>query len=177
MKKVKWFPKEFLWGSATAANQVEGGHDEAGRGLANVDVIPIGVDRFPIITGQMKHYEFDCQHFYPAKEAIDMYHRYKEDIALFAEIGLTTYRLSIGWSRIFPMGDESKPNEEGLQYYEDLFKECHKYGINPLITITHFDCSMHLVGKYGAWLSREMIGFYENICNVIFRRCKGLAKH
>ncbi|SEL02753.1 6-phospho-beta-glucosidase [Carnobacterium iners] len=171
------FKKGFLWGGATAANQVEGGYNTAGRGLANVDVVPIGVDRFPIITGQMKHFNFDSQHFYPAKEAIDMYHRYKEDIALFAEMGFTTYRLSIAWSRIFPMGDEKEPNEEGLQYYEDLFKECHKYGIEPLVTITHFDCPMHLVEKYGAWRSREMIGFYEKFCDVIFRRYKGLVKY
>ncbi|WP_034551836.1 6-phospho-beta-glucosidase [Carnobacterium funditum] len=171
------FKQGFLWGGATAANQVEGGYDEAGRGLANVDVVPIGVDRFPIIAGQMKHFDFDDQHFYPAKKAIGMYHRYKEDIALFAEMGFTTYRLSIAWSRIFPMGDEKEPNEEGLQFYEDLFKECHKYGIEPLVTITHFDCPMYLVGKYGAWRSREMIGFYENLCTIIFRRYKGLVKY
>jgi len=176
-EKKMGFKQGFLWGGATAANQVEGGYDEAGRGLANVDVVPIGVDRFPIIAGQMKHFDFDDQHFYPAKKAIGMYHRYKEDIALFAEMGFTTYRLSIAWSRIFPMGDEKEPNEEGLQFYEDLFKECHKYGIEPLVTITHFDCPMYLVGKYGAWRSREMIGFYENLCTIIFRRYKGLVKY
>ena len=169
--------KDFLWGGATAANQCEGGYNKGGRGLANVDVVPIGEDRFPIIAGKQKMFDFDDEHFYPAKEAIDMYDHYKEDIALFGEMGFKTYRLSIAWSRIFPMGDEAEPNEEGLQFYEDLFKECHKYGIEPLVTITHFDCPMHLVEKYGAWRSREMIGFYENLCNVIFRRYKGLVKY
>ncbi|MEG0288816.1 MAG: 6-phospho-beta-glucosidase [Carnobacterium sp.] len=169
--------KDFLWGGATAANQCEGGYNKGGRGLANVDVVPIGEDRFPIIAGKQKMFDFDDEHFYPAKEAIDMYDHYKEDIALFGEMGFKTYRLSIAWSRIFPMGDKAEPNEEGLQFYEDLFKECHKYGIEPLVTITHFDCPMHLVEKYGAWRSREMIGFYENLCNVIFRRYKGLVKY
>lgn len=80
-----------------------------------------------------------------------MYHRYKEDIALFGEMGFKTYRLSIAWSRIFPKGDEAEPNEAGLAFYEDLFKECHKYGIEPLVTITHFDCPMHLITEYGGW--------------------------
>ena len=171
------FRRDFLWGGATAANQCEGGYQEGGRGLANVDVVPIGKDRFPVITGQMKMFDFDDEHFYPAKEAIDMYHRYKEDIALFGEMGFKTYRLSIAWSRIFPKGDETEPNEDGLKFYEDLFKECHKYGIEPLVTITHFDCPMHLVEKYGAWRSRELVGFYENLCNVIFNRYKGLVKY
>ncbi len=171
------FRKDFLWGGATAANQCEGGYNEGGRGLANVDVVPIGPDRFPVITGQMKMFDFDDQHFYPAKVAIDMYHRYKEDIALFAEMGFKVYRLSIAWSRIFPKGDELEPNEEGLQYYEDLFKECQKYGIEPLVTITHFDCPMHLIKEYGAWRNRKLVEFYERLCTVIFNRYKGLVKY
>lgn len=171
------FRKDFLWGGATAANQCEGGYNEGGRGLANVDVVPIGEDRRAIITGKKKMFNFDDEHFYPAKEAIDMYHRYKEDIALFGEMGFKTYRLSIAWSRIFPKGDEAEPNEEGLKFYEDLFKECHKHGIEPLVTITHFDCPMHLIETYGAWRNRKLIEFYENLCNVIFRRYKGLVKY
>ncbi|MCI0130497.1 MULTISPECIES: 6-phospho-beta-glucosidase [unclassified Vagococcus] len=171
------FRQDFLWGGATAANQCEGAYREDGRGLANVDLAPVGPDRAAVITGEMKMFEFDEHHFYPAKEAIDMYHRYKEDIALFAEMGFKTYRLSIAWSRIFPKGDENEPNEAGLKYYEDLFKECKKYGIEPLVTITHFDCPMHLVEKYGAWRSRELVGFYENLCHVIFNRYKGLVKY
>lgn len=171
------FRDDFLWGGATAANQCEGGYNEGGRGLANVDVVPHGRDRYPIISGQMKMFDFDDEHFYPAKEAIDMYHHFKEDIALFGEMGFKTYRLSLAWSRIFPKGDETEPNEEGLQFYEDLFKECHKYGIEPLVTITHFDCPMHLIKEYGAWRNRKLVGFYENLCNVIFRRYKGLVKY
>lgn len=171
------FRKDFLWGGATAANQCEGGYNEGGRGLANVDVVPIGSDRFPVITGQMKMFDFDDQHFYPAKVAIDMYHRYKEDITLFAEMGFKVYRLSIAWSRIFPKGDELEPNEAGLQYYEDLFKECQKYGIEPLVTITHFDCPMHLIKEYGAWRNRKLVEFYERLCTVIFNRYKGLVKY
>ena len=171
------FRKDFLWGGATAANQCEGGYDKGGRGLANVDLAPVGEDRFPVITGEMKMFDFDENHFYPAQNAIDMYTHFKEDIALFGEMGFKTYRLSIAWSRIFPMGDETEPNEEGLQFYEDLFKECRKHGIEPLVTITHFDCPMHLVEKYGAWRSREMVGFYENLCHAIFNRYKGLVKY
>ena len=171
------FRKDFLWGGATAANQCEGGYNEGGRGLANVDVVPIGKDRFPIIAGEMKMFNFDDEHFYPAKEAIDMYHNYKEDIKLFGEMGFKTYRCSIGWSRIFPNGDDAEPNEEGLKFYEDLFKECHKYGIEPLVTITHFDCPMNLVEKYGAWRNRKLIGFYEKLCRTIFNRYKGLVKY
>jgi 6-phospho-beta-glucosidase len=106
-----------------------------------------------------------------------MYNRYKEDIALFGEMGFKTYRLSIAWTRIFPNGDETEPNEEGLKFYEDLFKECHKYGIEPLVTITHFDCPMHLIKEYGGWRNRKLVEFYERLCTVIFNRYKGLVKY
>jgi 6-phospho-beta-glucosidase len=106
-----------------------------------------------------------------------MYHRFQEDIALFGEMGFKTYRLSIAWTRIFPNGDEAEPNEEGLQFYEDLFKECHKYGIEPLVTITHFDCPIYLVVKYGGWRNREMVGFYEKLVRALFTRYKGLVKY
>ena len=171
------FPKGFLWGGATAANQCEGGYDVDGRGLANVDVVPLGKDRFPIITGEMKHLAFDDEHFYPAKEAIDMYHHFKEDIKLFGDMGFKTYRLSIAWSRIFPKGDEKEPNEAGLKFYEDLFKACHKYGIEPLVTITHFDCPIHLITEYGGWKNRKLVDFYENLVRVLFTRYKGLVKY
>lgn len=171
------FPDGFLWGGATAANQLEGAYDVDGRGLANVDVSPVGPDRIKIITGQVKHFDFDDEHFYPAKGAIDFYHRYKEDIALFAEMGFKTFRMSIAWSRIFPKGDEATPNEAGLQFYENVFKECKKYGIEPLVTITHFDIPMHLVKEYGGWRNRKMLDFYENLVTVLFNRYKGLVKY
>jgi 6-phospho-beta-glucosidase len=171
------FRKDFLWGGATAANQCEGGYNEGGRGLANVDVMPYGPDRWPVGMGKMKMLDFDTHHFYPAKTAIDMYHHYKEDIKLFGEMGFKTYRMSIAWSRIFPNGDEEQPNEEGLKFYEDLFKECHKYGIEPLVTITHFDCPIHLIKEYGGWRSRKMLTFYERLVRTLFTRFKGLVKY
>lgn len=171
------FRKDFLWGGATAANQCEGAYNEGGRGLANVDLAPWGPDRISVIAGVKKMFEFEDGYFYPAKQAINMYHTYKEDIALFAEMGFKTYRLSIGWTRIFPNGDDESPNEEGLRFYEDLFNECHKYGIEPLVTITHFDCPMNLVKKYGSWRSRELVALYEKLCRVIFTRYKGLVKY
>ena len=125
------FPRVgFLWGGATAANQCEGAYNEDGRGLANVDVVPIGPDRHAIITGQKKMFDFEEGYFYPAKDGIDMYHRYKEDIALFGEMGFKTYRLSIAWSRIFPKGDELGPNEAGLQFYETSLRNVTSMALN-----------------------------------------------
>lgn len=177
MTELKPFPKGFLWGGATAANQCEGAYDVDGRGLANVDVVPIGKDRFPIIAGQKKMFNFEDGYFYPAKGSIDFYHHYKEDIALLGEMGFKTFRLSIAWSRIFPKGDELEPNEAGLQFYENVFKECHKYGIEPLVTITHFDCPMYLIEHYGGWRNREMITFYDRLVRTLFTRFKGLVKY
>jgi len=171
------FRKDFLWGGATAANQLEGAYDEDGRGLANVDLSPVGEARASVITGERKMLDFEDGYFYPAKGAIDFYHRYKEDIALFAEMGFKTYRMSIAWTRIFPNGDEETPNEKGLQFYENIFKECRKYGIEPLVTITHFDFPIHLIKKYGGWRNRKIIDFYKKLCEVIFRRYKGLVKY
>lgn len=169
--------KDFLWGGATAANQCEGGFQEGGRGLANVDVMPYGKDRFPVGMGKLKMYECDDKHFYPGHEAIDMYHRYKEDIALFAEMGFKVYRLSIAWSRIFPNGDEMRPNEAGLKFYDDLFDECLNHGIEPLVTICHFDVPMHLVETIGGWRSREMVNHYVRYCEAIFTRYKDKVKY
>lgn len=166
------FQNNFLWGGATAANQCEGGIFEGGRGLANVDVCPSGSDREAVITGHLKMLEMDDAHVYPAIEAIDHYHHFKEDIRLFGEMGFKVYRLSIAWTRIFPHGDEEEPNEEGLQFYKEIFEECRKYGIQPLVTISHFDCPIGLIKKYGGWRSREMIDFYLHLCDVLFNRYK-----
>lgn len=171
------FPEGFLWGGATAANQCEGAYLEGGRGLANVDVVPAGKDRFPVALGQLKMLECDHEHYYPGHEAIDMYHHYKEDIALFAEMGFKCYRLSIAWSRIFPNGDDKKPNEEGLQFYDSLFDECLKYGIEPLVTICHFDVPMHLIKTIGSWKSRKMVDYYVRYCETIFKRYKNKVKY
>ncbi|VTS14215.1 6-phospho-beta-glucosidase [Streptococcus pseudoporcinus] len=174
---TKQFPNNFLWGGATAANQLEGAFDLDGRGLANVDLSPVGDARLDVITGKRKMFHFEEGYFYPAKESIDFYHRYKEDIALFAEMGFKIFRMSIAWSRIFPKGDESQPNEAGLSFYEEVFKECHKYGIQPLVTITHFDIPMHLVTEYGGWRNRKLVDFYGNLVTVLFKRYKGLVKY
>lgn len=171
------FDKDFLWGGATAANQCEGAYNEDGRGLANVDLAPVGEDRAAIVTGNQKMYSFEEGYFYPAKEAIDMYHRFKEDIALFAEMGFKTYRFSIAWSRIFPKGDEATPNEAGLEFYDHLIDELLKYDIEPLVTITHFDIPMHLVTEYGGWRNRKVVDFYKNLCDVLFKRYKGKVTH
>ncbi|WP_068504381.1 6-phospho-beta-glucosidase [Paenibacillus kribbensis] len=167
----------FLWGGATAANQCEGGYNLGNRGLSNVDLMPTGEDRAGVMAGKIKMLEFDDQHFYPAKEAIDMYHHYFEDIKLFAEMGFKTYRMSISWSRIFPNGDDEKPNEEGLKFYENIFLELRKYNIQPLVTLAHFDVPVTLIKKYGSWRNRKMIDFYENYCHTVFERYKGLVKY
>lgn len=169
--------KDFLWGGATAANQCEGAYNEGGRGLANVDVLCMGEDRLQIVKGLKKSTSFIKGSIYPAKKAIDFYHTYREDIKLFAEMGFKVYRFSIAWTRIFPQGDEKIPNEAGLKYYEELILECHRYGIEPLVTITHFDCPLYLINQYGGWKNRKMIGFYENLVTVLFKRFKGLVHY
>lgn len=171
------FSKNFLWGGATAANQCEGAYREGGRGLANVDVIPHGDARGAVLRGEKCMTEIEDGYYYPALEGIDFYHRYKEDIKLLAEMGFKTFRLSIAWSRIYPYGDEMTPNEEGLKFYENVFRECRRYGIEPLVTITHFDCPMHLITEYGGWKNRRMIEFYKRLVTTLFTRYKGLVKY
>ncbi len=171
------FPKGFLWGGATAANQCEGAYQEDGRGLANVDVIPYGDDRFPVMSGQKKMLECDENHFYPSHEAIDFYHHYKEDIKLFAEMGMKCYRFSIAWTRIYPNGDDETPNEKGLAFYEAVVDECLKYGIEPLITICHFDAPIALIKKFGGWKDRRMIDAFLNLCKALFTRLNGKVKY
>lgn len=171
------FPKNFLWGGASAANQCEGGIFEGGRGLANVDVCPSGADRGAVITGYRKMLQMDEGHHYPAAEAVDFYHRFREDIRLLGGMGLQVYRMSIAWTRIFPKGDEEEPNEEGLRFYEEVFRECRKNGIRPLVTICHFDCPVYLIEKYGGWRNRKMIGFYLRLCRTLFERYKDYVTH
>ncbi|WP_276886233.1 6-phospho-beta-glucosidase [Anaerococcus lactolyticus] len=171
------FRKDFLWGGATAANQCEGGYNEGGRGISNKDLMPIGPDRNPIATGEKKSLDFEKDLYYPSLYGIDMYHRYKEDIALFAEMGFKVYRFSISWTRIFPNGDEDTPNEEGLKFYDSLIDELLKYDINPLVTISHFDCPIHLSKKYGSWKNKKMIDFFAKLATVLFERYKGKVKY
>lgn len=169
--------EDFLWGGATAANQCEGAYDQGGRGLANVDLCPSGESRHEVITGKRKILDLKNDLHYPAKKAVDMFHHYKEDIALFGEMGFKVYRLSIAWTRIFPKGDEAQPNEEGLAFYESLFKECQKYDIKPLVTISHFDCPVYLIKTYGGWRNRKLIDFYLKLCEVLFLRYKDLVEY
>lgn len=171
------FPTNFLWGGATAANQCEGGYDVDGRGLSSVDVIPSGEDRYDVIAGNLNMYVCDNTHHYPSHEGIDMYHHYKEDIAMFAEMGFKTYRFSISWSRIFPNGDEVEPNEKGLQFYENIIQECLRHKIEPLVTICHFDLPMHIIKEYGSWRNRKVIDFYLHYCETLFTRFKHKVKY
>lgn len=170
-------PKNFLWGGATAANQCEGAWNEGNKGLSNADVLPFGKDRMPVIKGDVEVFEPDQTHYYPTHTAIDFYHRYKEDIAMFAEMGFRTFRMSVAWSRIYPLGDEETPNEEGLQFYEDVFRELKKYDIEPLVTISHYDLPMHLAEEYGGWKNRKLIGFFKKFVTTLFERYKGLVRY
>ncbi|ONI46679.1 6-phospho-beta-glucosidase [Epulopiscium sp. SCG-B10WGA-EpuloA2] len=169
-------PDGFLWGGAVASNQLEGGYLEDGKGLSSVDILPAGEHRKQYL-GNPPSLELNNEFFYPSHQSIDFYHRYKEDIALFAEMGFKCFRLSIAWVRIFPSGDDIIPNEAGLKFYDDVFDECLKYGIEPLVTIQHFDTPLELSKKYGGWRSRKLIGFFENYCNVIFNRYKNKVKY
>ena len=163
-------PKNFLWGGATAANQCEGGYLEGGKGPGTVDVIPWGEARRAVMMGTKDYRTLPADAYYPSREAIDMYHHWKEDIALMAEMGFRCYRFSFSWSRIFPTGEEEEPNEEGLRFYEDMIDEMLAQGIQPVVTICHFDVPLHLEQKYGSWRSRKLIDAYLRYCEAIFRR-------
>ncbi len=169
--------KDFLWGGATAANQCEGGWQEGGRGAALVDVIPYGENRMSVMEGHMDYRELPEDSVYPGREAVDLYGHYKEDIALFAEMGFKCYRFSFSWSRIFPTGEETKPSEEGLKFYESLIDELLRYGIEPVVTICHFDIPLNLVEKYGSWRNRKVIDFYLNYCDAVFRYFKDKVRY
>lgn len=167
------FRKDFLWGGAVAAHQLEGGYREGGKGLSIMDVCTVGDVKHPrrvtqgIVEGEN----------YPNHEAIDFYHRYQGDIALFAEMGFQCFRTSIAWARIFPMGDEDTPNEEGLRFYDNLFDECLKYGIEPVITLSHFEMPYALVEKYGGWRDRRLIDMFVKFAVTCFQRYKNKVKY
>lgn len=160
-----------------AANQCEGGFREGGRGMAIVDVIPHGVYRMPVMNGTMDYRDLPEDTHYPGREAIDMYGHYKEDIALFAEMGFQCYRFSFSWSRLFPTGEEAEPNREGLQFYDDVVNELLRYGIEPVVTLCHFDAPLFLVEKYGSWKSRKMIDSFLRYCDTVFRHFKGRVRY
>ncbi|EPS8491926.1 6-phospho-beta-glucosidase [Yersinia enterocolitica] len=174
---VSTFPDGFLWGGALAANQAEGACFEGGKGLTTVDMIPHGEHRLAVKLGQEKRFTLRDDEFYPSHQAIDFYHRYKDDIALMAEMGFTVFRTSIAWSRIYPNGDELTPNAEGIAFYRDLFNECKKHNIEPLVTLCHFDVPMHLVTEYGSWRNRKMVEFFTRYARTCFEAFDGLVKY
>lgn len=166
-------PGNFLWGGAISATQVEGAYNQGGKGLSNLDYALRGK------KGEKRQFatEIKDAQYFPSHEAIDFYHHYQEDIKLFAEMGFKLFRFSIQWSRIFPNGDEKEPNEEGLVFYENILTELEKYGIEPLVTISHFDIPDYLVKTYGSWKSRKVVDCYLRFCETLFRRFKGRVKY
>lgn len=159
------FNDDFLWGGAIAANQAEGAYLEDGKGLSTADVLCMegyGTDdvTLKIVDG----------HHYPCHKGIDFYHTYKEDIKLFGEMGFKCFRFSISWSRIFPNGDDEKPNELGLKFYENVIQECKKYGIKPLITLSHCEMPLNLVKKYNGWSNRKCIDLFVKYAKTCFER-------
>ena len=163
---MRGFRKDFLWGGATAANQFEGAWDEDGKGISVPDLCTNGTaTETKWITTEIRP-----DRFYPSHEASDFYHHYEGDIALMAEMGFKVFRMSINWTRIFPTGEEDTPNEMGLAFYDRVFDCCKKYGIEPLVTISHYEMPYALVEKYNGWASREMIAIFEKYAHVLFER-------
>lgn len=162
------FPKSFLWGGAVAANQCEGAYQEGGKGLSIADVMPRGALAPPVEEPTEDNLKL---------VGIDFYHRYREDIRLFSEMGFKVFRMSIAWSRIFPNGDDGQCNEEGLAFYDKVFDECRRYGIEPLVTLSHYETPLHLAKKYDGFRSRCTIGFFLKYCETVFRRYRGKVKY
>lgn len=167
------FPEPFLWGAAAAANQMEGAYDVDGKGLSIMDVMTAGSKT---VKRQMTG-SIEDGVYYPNHVAVDFYHHYKEDVALFAEMGFKCFRTSIAWSRIFPDGDELSPNPAGLQFYHDLFDECLKYGIQPVVTLSHYEMPLGLVKKYGGWRDRRVVDFFTRYCEAVFTAYKDKVKY
>ncbi|AUJ29806.1 6-phospho-beta-glucosidase [Liquorilactobacillus hordei] len=165
--------KDFLWGGSAAAHQLEGAWQIDGKGISIADVMTAGTKKKSreITDGILP------EKIYPNHEGIDFYHHYKEDIKLFAEMGFKAFRTSIAWTRIYPNGDDREPNEKGLIFYDNLFDELHKYGIEPVITLTQFEMPYHLVVKYGGWRNRKMISFFTRFAETVFNRYRNKVKY
>ncbi len=178
MAKIRsGFPDNFMWGGAIAANQAEGAFDLDGKGLSVADInefrndVPIEKkSNLEITTDYIEKMKTDQTRIFPKRWGIDFYHTYKEDLALLAELGLKTFRTSIAWSRIFPNGDELEPNEAGLQFYDALFDEMNRLGLEPMITISHYEMPINLTLQYQGWYSRELIECFNRFCKVVFDR-------
>jgi 6-phospho-beta-glucosidase len=165
------FPQGFMWGGATAANQVEGAYDQDGKGLSIVDAIPGGKDRLKIVSSPEFDFTLDpANHTYPNHKGIDHYHRFQEDIALFAEMGFKCYRFSIAWTRIYPNGVEQEPEEAGLKHYDQVIDACIAHGIEPVITISHYEMPLHLATAFGGWKNRELIAHFERFARTVLTR-------
>ena len=149
------FKSDFLWGGAIAANQAEGAWQADGKGMALSDTIRGG-----IVAGKPDESVLPGK-YYPSHEAIDFYHRYHEDLELMAGMGFNCFRTSIAWSRIFPTGEEETPNESGLAYYEEMFQTMQKLGMQPVVTISHYETPLNLVKKYNGWANKKLIVFFE----------------
>ena len=171
MKAERGFPKDFLWGGATAANQIEGGFNKGGKGMSVADCYyfdpAIPKEHWSDQWVQMKHSEVeeaikkDSKKYYPKRIGNDFYNHFREDIKMFAEMGFKCYRMSIAWTRIFPKGDELEANEEGLKFYDEVFDELLKYNIEPVVTISHYEMPLNLVTAYGGWPNRAFLGIFK----------------
>ncbi|MDN6290558.1 MAG: 6-phospho-beta-glucosidase [Atopostipes suicloacalis] len=166
-------PNNFLWGGAVAAHQIEGAWEEDGKGVSTADVMTAGTNK---IRRRITDGVFEGEN-YPNHEAIDFYHRYKEDVALLKEMGLKAFRTSIAWTRIFPNGDEKEPNEEGLKFYDDLFDELLDADIQPVITLSHFEIPYHLAKEYGGFRNKKLIDFFVHYAEVVMNRYKDKVKY
>ncbi|MFJ5625517.1 glycoside hydrolase family 1 protein [Peribacillus loiseleuriae] len=179
------FPEGFLWGGATAANQIEGAFDADGKGLSNNDVVERikPKDRkklhlpFPSSQEIQEALDNQDQRHFPKRYGIDFYNRYKEDIALFKELGFKAFRLSIAWTRIFPNGDETEPNEVGLAYYDNLLDELLKNDIQPIVTLSHYEMPLHLSMEYGGWTNRKVIDLFVRFAETVLERYKDKVKY
>ena len=208
------FPKDFLWGGATAANQCEGAWNEDGKGISIADVLTCGglakhTAALPDVPEAMKKHIAKMRgvtyrsgdqegaamafkmntypekgipallddEYYPNHQAIDHYHRYKEDLALFAKMGFKCYRMSIAWTRIYPQGEETEPNEAGLRFYDNVFDECLKYGIEPIVTLSHYEMPLALTLKYNGFADRRVIDCYVRYVKTVFERYQHKVKY
>ena len=178
------FPKDFLWGGAVAANQLEGGYLDGGKGLCIADINEFKGDLPPEKRSNKELSTIEVEELlnkkdgnFPKRLGIDFYHTYKEDIALLAGMKMKSFRTSINWARIFPNGDDEIPNEEGLKFYDDLFDELLKYGIEPLITLSHYEMPLNIALKYNGWYNRKTIDMFEKYCRTVFERYKDKVKY
>lgn len=165
--------ENFLWGGAISANQAEGAYIDGGKGLSSFDMLPMDERRLQdVMIEQADNILVKKGSHYPSQIGIDFYHRFKSDIQLLAELGIKCFRFSISWSRIFPNGNEEEPNEEGLQFYENVLIELKKYNIEPMVTISHFDIPMYLVETYGGWENRKLVDYYVQYAKTLMQRFK-----